>query len=119
MTKLLALYGTDENLTLALDSLKKAHGDAIEVDVINELPRETGSVQPVGVMPSQETMGVMGSVALPPSAHALLDLNGEAAAYFRRSVQDGQTLVIVNTDDDYLEPVARILTEHGGKVTRI
>ena len=119
MTKLLALYGTDKDLTLALDYLKQAHGDAVEVDIIDNLPRETGGVQPVGVMPPQETVDAVGSVALPPSAQALLDLDGEAAAYFRRSVQDGQTLVIVNTDDDYLEPVARILTEHGGKVTRI
>lgn len=119
MAQLLALFGNDADLTLALDYLKQAHGDAVTVEVVDQLPRETGGVQPVGVMPPQETMDAVGSVALPASAQALLDANDETADYFRRSVQEGQTLVIVETDDDYLEPVERTLTEHGGKVTRI
>lgn len=118
MAQLLALYGTDSNLTLALDYLKQAHGDAVEVEVVDQLPRETGSVQPVGVMPPQETVDAVGAVALPPSAQALLDTNDETADYFRRAINEGQTLVIVETDDDYIEPVERTLTEHGGKVTR-
>jgi hypothetical protein len=118
MTKLLALFGTESDLTLALDYLKQAHGEAVEVEVIDQLPRETGGVQPVGTMPSQETVDAVGAVALPSSAQALLDMGGETADYFRRAVHSGQTLVIVETGDDYLEPVERILTEHGGKVTR-
>jgi hypothetical protein len=118
MAKILALYGTDSDLTLALDYLKQAHGDAVEVDVVERLPRETGGVQPVGVMPPQETVDAVGAVALPASAQALLDANDETADYIRRAIQKGQTLVIVETDDDYVEPVERTLTEHGGKITR-
>jgi hypothetical protein len=118
MTKLLALFGEQADLTLALDYLKQAHGEAVGVDVVDQLPRETGGVQPVGVMPPQETMDAVGAVALPASVQALLDAHDETADYFRRAVQEGQTLVIVETEDDYIDPVARTLTEHGGKVTR-
>jgi hypothetical protein len=118
MAQLLALYGNDSDLTLALDYLKQAHGDAVTVDVVDQLPRETGSLQPVGVMPPQETMDAVGAVALPDSAKALLDANDETADYFRRALKSGQTLVIVETDDYYVDPVRRTLTEHGGKVTR-
>lgn len=117
MAQILALYGTDSDLTLALDYLKQAHGEAVDVDVVDQLPRETGGLQPTGVMPPQETVDAVGSVALPPSAQALLDLNDETADYFRRAIRGGQTLVIVETDDDYVEPVKRILIEHGGKVS--
>jgi hypothetical protein len=118
MAQLLALYGHDADLTTALDHLKKAHGDAVTVDVVDQLPRETGSVQPVGVMPPQETADAVGAVALPPSAQALLDADDKTANYFRRALQEGKLLAIVETDDDYVDPVQRILTEHGGKVTQ-
>jgi hypothetical protein len=118
MAQILALYGNDSDLTVALDNLRQAHGDAVEVDVVDRLPRETGNIKPVGVMPPNETVDAVGAVALPASAKALLDANDETADYFRRALKSGQTLVIVETDHDYVEPVRRTLTEHGGKVTR-
>jgi hypothetical protein len=33
MAQILALYGNDSDLTVALDNLRQAHGDAVEVDV--------------------------------------------------------------------------------------
>lgn len=118
MAQLLALYGHDADLTTALDHLKKAHGDAVTVDVVDQLPRETGSVQPVGVMPPQETMDAVGAVSLPASAKALLDASSETADYFRRALQKGQTLVIIEVEDDKADQVQQLLTEHGGKVTQ-
>jgi hypothetical protein len=118
MAQILALYGTDSDLTSALDYLKQAHGEAVEVNVVDRLPRETGGLQPVGVMPPQETVDAVGSVALPSSVQVLLDANNETADYFRRAIQQGQTLVIVETDDDYVEAVERTLAEHGGKIAR-
>ncbi len=118
MAQLLALYGQDTRLTTALDNLKQTHGSAVTVDVIDHLPRETGSIQPVGVMPPQETMEAVGAVVIPDSAKALLDAGSETADYFRRALQKGQILVIVEADDDKVDSVEQILSDHGGKVTR-
>lgn len=115
MTKLVGLFKEQEKAEKAINALSAADLDGVDFETImqwNAEEKKQVEVAPVlntGYGPS----GIPVAATLLPS----WNLDAEEEEYFKRTVQHGGVLVVVDADDeDHVSAVKRILEENAEKV---
>ena len=115
MTKLIGLFADEMKAEEAINALAAAGMDDVEFETISR--RAEANDTAVAAAP---TLGADRGAAVVPVAGNLFSswsLNTEEEEYFRRNVQNGGVLVVVDVDDDdNLPHVRTILEETGEKV---
>ncbi|MCC6605019.1 MAG: hypothetical protein IT327_17560 [Anaerolineae bacterium] len=115
MTKLIGLFADEMKAEEAINALTTAGMDDIEFETISRAAEASDTA--VAAAP---TLGADRGAAVVPVAGNLFSswsLDTEEAEYFRRNVQNGGVLVVVDVDDDdNLPRVRTILEESGEKV---
>ncbi len=115
MTKLIGLFADEMKAEEAINALTTAGMDDIEFETISRWAE--GNDTAVAAAP---TLGTDRGAAVVPVAGNLFSswsLDSEEEEYFRRNVQNGGVLVVVDVDDDDKLPRVRtILEETGEKV---
>lgn len=115
MTKLIGLFADEMKAEEAINALTTAGMDDIEFETISSAAEGNGTA--VAAAP---TLGADRGAAMVPVAGNLFSswsLDTEEEEYFRRNVQNGGVLVVVDVDDDdNLPHVRTILEETSEKV---
>lgn len=111
MIKLISLFSDQEEADKAVDALADADlGDA-DIQVISEWPGELD--KKLQMLPvSNPSAGLSGAVGPRARADEIIDetSSGDAAEFFRRSLQRGGLIVAVDVDnDDYRKRAESIL----------
>lgn len=116
MTKLIGLFADEMKAEEAINALTTAGMDDVEFETISR-----GVDVNDTAVAAAPTLGADRGAAVVPVAGNLFSswsLDTEEAEYFRRNVQNGGVLVVVDVeDDDKLPRVRSILEETGEKVT--
>ncbi len=115
MTKLIGLFADEMKAEEAINALAAAGMDDVEFETISR--RAEANDTAVAATP---TLGADRGAAVVPVVGNLFSswsLDTEVEEYFRRNVQNGGVLVVVDVvDDDNLPHVRTILEETGEKV---
>ncbi len=115
MTKLIGLFADEMKAEEAINALAAAGMDDVEFETISR--RAEANDTAVAAAP---TLGADRGAAVVPVVGNLFSswsLDTEEEEYFRRNVQNGGVLVVVDVDDDdNLPHVRTILEETGEKV---
>jgi hypothetical protein len=115
MTKLIGLFADEMKAEEAINALATAGMDDVEFETISRAAEASDTA--VAAAP---TLGADRGAAVVPVASNLFSswsLDTEEEEYFRRNVQNGGVLVVVDVDDDdNLPHVRTILEETGEKV---
>lgn len=116
MTKLIGLFKDQQKAENAIEQLAAAEMENIEFETISqwEQKRELGAEVVTGLNAGS------GASAVPVAARfpASWNLNDEEQLFFKRAVQNGGVLIVVDVNDEDNESRVRsILQETGEKVT--
>lgn len=119
MTQLIGLFAGQREADEAMKSLITAGIDGSDIRILEEWPGEPLSQMDVlpGPTPDIGVAGTAPTLATEPSHR--LELDGEAAQFFKRSVEKGGVLVVVETGDKGKVTQAKhILEAQSGQVVR-
>ena len=114
MTKLIGLFKNQEKAEEAINALSLADLDGVDFETIMQWNVE--EEKQVKVAPVLNTG--YGPSGIPVAATLLSswNLDDEEAEYFKRTVQHGGVLVVVDVDNDKASQVSHILEENAEKV---
>ncbi len=116
MTTLIGLFKNEQDAETAVQSLAAANLDGIEFRMITDWEQDREPEVPVVMVPS---FGVNpNGISVAPIIPDPVEASSEETRFFKRTVQDGGVMLIVEeVDDEQVPQVKNILQEAGEKVT--
>lgn len=119
MTVLVGLMDNQEEVERAVNALTASQGDDVDIRTIETWP--DGGEPVINALPVAEGFNTAAAVSPLTAVPSLSDLDQEEIDYFRRNVQNGGVLLMVqmDDDDDDLPEVQRILQDHSVKMTSV
>lgn len=117
MTKLFSLFGTQKELTEAIDALVQEFDD-VETKVIESEEEAKESGPKFAAPTSYPGTGGAPVVGTAQSKIAELAMSDEEAQFYTRGVKKGGKLLIVEMDEDEADDVRRLLREQNGRTPK-
>lgn len=119
MATVIAVFDDEDSLTRARDALEKAgYGDDV-VEVVDEGLADTNQVGSV----IGNASGLRGGAVVNPNTYpgglGRADLPADEKDYFRRSVQNGAKLIIMDANDDDARDVQALLEQAGASRVQV
>jgi hypothetical protein len=123
MTKILSLFGSQEEATTAVERLAALDFyDELDTEVIDSFAADSERDTTVFVPIAAPAIAPEGRQFMGPATPiwpiAGLELDSETSAFFDRGLRNGGVLVVVEGNDRYAEPVRQLLREAGGRTSR-